>query len=120
MRTSEEILKIFKENNITGYQIERDLAISQVGADKFLNGETRQPFKKTLEMYNSYIDNNFLPLNKEIGYSKQTQLRVKSGVSLEAVKEIFGHSDTKITEIYAKIIKVMRFDEAKAVDGKFE
>ena len=46
--------------------------------------------------------------------------KLKSGVSLEAVKEIFGHSDTKITEIYAKIIKVMRFDEAKAVAGKFE
>ena len=49
-----------------------------------------------------------------------TQWKLKNGISLEAVKDIFGHSDTKITEIYAKIIKVMRFNETKAVDGKFE
>ncbi len=60
IKNASEILRIFKENGITGYKIEKDLkVISQVGADKFLNGETKKPFKKTLELYNSYIDNNF-------------------------------------------------------------
>lgn len=46
--------------------------------------------------------------------------KLKNGISLEAVKDIFGHSDTKVTEIYAKIVKVMRFNEAKGNAGKFE
>ncbi|TXK78722.1 hypothetical protein [Mesonia sp. K4-1] len=66
MRSAEEIHKIFLDNNITGYRLEKDLGISQVGADKFLNGDTKKPFKKTLELYNSYIDNDF----KAPGYSK--------------------------------------------------
>lgn len=62
MRTPEEIRKILLDNNITGYRLEKDLNVTQVGADKFLNGETKKPYIKTLKMYNSYIDNNFKPL----------------------------------------------------------
>ncbi|MBD0822606.1 hypothetical protein [Aestuariibaculum marinum] len=59
MRSPEEIRKIFKDNNITGYRLSIDLDVTQVGADKFLNGETKKPYKSTIEMYNSYIDNGF-------------------------------------------------------------
>lgn len=59
MRTAEEIRKVFKENGISGYRLNKDLGITQVGADKFLNGETKTPYKRTLEMYDEYIDNGF-------------------------------------------------------------
>jgi phage repressor protein C with HTH and peptisase S24 domain len=59
LRTAEQIREVFKTNNITGYRLEKDLKVTQVGADKFLNGETKNPYKSTLVMYNSYIDNNF-------------------------------------------------------------
>lgn len=59
MRSPEEIRKILLENNITGYRIEKELGLTQVGADKFLNGETKKPIKKNLEIYNSYINSNF-------------------------------------------------------------
>ena len=62
MKTPEEIRKILIDNNITGYRIEKDLNISQVGADKFLNGTTKKPTKKVLELYNNYIKNNFKPI----------------------------------------------------------
>jgi len=61
IRKAHEIREIFKENKITGYRLAQDLDVTQVGADKFLNGETQNPYKSTLEMYNSYIDNNFQP-----------------------------------------------------------
>ena len=65
MRTSKEIREIFKSNKISGYRLEKDLGITQVGADKFLNGETKKPYKTTLKLYNSYIDNGFKPIEKE-------------------------------------------------------
>lgn len=55
----EEIRKIFKDNGISGYRLSKDLNVSQVGADKFLNGETKKPYKSTLLMYEEYIQNGF-------------------------------------------------------------
>ena len=64
MRTAREIHKILKDNNISGYRLSKDLGITQVGADKFLNGETKNPYKSTLLKYDAYINNNFKPLRK--------------------------------------------------------
>ena len=93
MTTTEEILKIFKENNITGYQIERDFPLSPLKLPKHL-------------------------LHKGFGFFYITILH-KTAQMLNLFKYRLTH-DTKITEIYAKIIKVMRFNEAKGNAGKFE
>ena len=79
MRTAEEIRNILLDNKITGYRLEKDIDVTQVGADKFLNGETKKPIKKTLLMYNSYIDNDFKPFNivkekEEIYYKKEKKV----------------------------------------------
>lgn len=57
----EEIREKLKENGITGYRLAKDISITQVAADAFLSGKSK-PYKKTLDLYKSYIENNFKPL----------------------------------------------------------
>ncbi|MEI6865533.1 hypothetical protein [Flavicella sp.] len=89
MKNASEILRIFKEKGITGYKIEKDLkVISQVGADKFINGETKKPFKKTIELYNSYIDNNFQPLEKDPSPNYQPENKTDPDTDKSQIKSL--------------------------------
>lgn len=42
--------------------------------------------------------------------------KLKAGMDLKTISEMFGHSDEKITEIYANYINKMRFDEAQKIE----
>lgn len=42
--------------------------------------------------------------------------KLKAGMDLKTISEIFGHSDEKITEIYANFINQIRFNEAQKID----
>ncbi|MCT7905139.1 Tyrosine recombinase XerD [Candidatus Ornithobacterium hominis] len=44
---------------------------------------------------------------------------LKDGVDLDTIKVIFGHSDSKITEIYANNINQIRFQKAKDSEREF-
>ncbi|CAL2106674.1 hypothetical protein T190115A13A_270031 [Tenacibaculum sp. 190524A02b] len=99
MRSAEEIRKILKENNISGYKLEKDLKVTQVGADKFLNGETKKPYKKTLLMYDEYINNGFKTNNSYVNETEEdynsneiceidgVKIKLKSLVSYIATNE---------------------------------
>ncbi|CAA7386075.1 Tyrosine recombinase XerC [Chryseobacterium fistulae] len=62
-------------------------------------------------------------IKKELGINKNLYSlkhkgaddKIKAGMDLKTVKEIFRHSDEKITEIYAKAIKIKRFEEASKI-----
>lgn len=41
--------------------------------------------------------------------------KLKAGMSLKTISEMFGHSEEKITEIYANHINKIRFEEAKQI-----
>ncbi len=62
MRSLEEIIQILKENEVTGYKICKDTkgAISENGANKILDGKSPNPRRITLELLNSYINDQQL------------------------------------------------------------
>jgi integrase len=41
--------------------------------------------------------------------------KLKAGIPLKTISEMFGHSEEKITEIYANYMNKIRFDEAKNI-----
>lgn len=52
----DEILKLIKQLDITGYQISQETELTQVGADKIINGTSKKPQKKTLELLSNYLN----------------------------------------------------------------
>ena len=117
MRTPEEIRKIFKNKTISGYRLEKDLNVTQVGADKFLNGETKKPYKSTLKLYNDYINNGFKPAKNNNSYTKE--LKVKEPVaeykSTFITKEVTYNEVTAIPE---NDYMVVEYEDLETVAGK--
>lgn len=58
MRSLNEIVKILKDNGITGYKLAKETDITEPGANKILFGESLNPRKTTLKMLDEYITKN--------------------------------------------------------------
>lgn len=57
---AEKIIAEIKLRGLTGYKIAEDTGLTQVGIDKILNGTTKTPNKKTIEILYNYLYNNYI------------------------------------------------------------
>ncbi|MBY0487069.1 MAG: hypothetical protein K2P85_07790 [Flavobacteriaceae bacterium] len=53
------IIQEIRSRGLTGYKIAEDTGLTQVGIDKILNGTTKNPNKKTIEILHNYLYNNY-------------------------------------------------------------
>ena len=52
-----EIIKEIKENGITAYKIAEKTSLTEVGINKILNGNSKNPRKETLKILEDFIHN---------------------------------------------------------------
>lgn len=96
----EHIILEIKKRGLTGYKIAEDTGLSQVGIDKILNGTTKKPTKKTLEILNSYLNNSYTKQESQVdGIITDT----KKGFNIldENVPETKKTADTDSFELIA-------------------
>ena len=73
----EEIKKEIKSRGLTGYKIAEDTGLTQVGIDKILNGTTKKPVKKTIDILKNYLNNSYAsPIKVIDSYKEETSLGV--------------------------------------------
>lgn len=62
----EGIIKEIRQRGLTGYKIAEGTGLTQVGIDKILNGTTKKPTKRTLEILHNYLSkDNTEPITKD-------------------------------------------------------
>lgn len=59
------IIQEIRSRGLTGYKIAEDTGLTQVGIDKILNGTTKNPNKKTIEILHNYLYNNYAKQNED-------------------------------------------------------
>ena len=66
----EQIIHDIRSRGLTGYKIAEDTGLTQVGIDKILNGTTKNPNKKTIEILHNYLYNSYAIKKNEIQQAK--------------------------------------------------
>ena len=105
MRTPEEIREILKNKGISGYRLKKDLKVTPVGADTFLNGETKKPYKSTFKMYSDDIDNDFKTTNS---YTEQSKKPTKEAPPIYQVGFKDLSLDEKMNQIHEEQLIVSK------------
>ena len=55
-------LKLINKHGVTAYEIEQNTSLTAVGVQKIINGETKNPQKRTLDLIVSYINEKYLDI----------------------------------------------------------
>jgi hypothetical protein len=72
--TREKLLKktlqLIKNHEVTAYEIEQHTDLTAVGVQKIINGETKNPQKRTLQLIIDYINEKYLGITGKKDISK--------------------------------------------------
>jgi len=86
----EKIIQEIKARGLTGYKIAEDTGLTQVGIDKILNGTTKKPVKKTLEILHNYLYKSYIKEEKAENILEEPKTNYEKGVPYYDVDFVAG------------------------------
>jgi transcriptional regulator with XRE-family HTH domain len=87
------IIETAKKNNITAYEIAKNTNLSTFGVQKILNGETKNPNSKTIQIILDFLENAIVGTNVKEGVEEPSEMysTKKLGFNKEESKEEMLH-----------------------------
>lgn len=109
MRDLKDIIRILKENDVSGYKIclDTDGMITESGATRILKGASKSPRKNTIHLLNKYIDENIL--NKKMTTPNTRELSEEEKVkTIENL--IFHEEELKNNPLFKKWVDRLKME----------
>jgi transcriptional regulator with XRE-family HTH domain len=111
------IIREIKKRGITAYKIAEDTELTEVGINKILNGSSKTPRKKTLDILHNYLQNNYVKERHvpEIALSKSSAEYNKE-INVDFLKRELIFKD-KMIDLYKEKVE---FYEKKFIGNEIE